>query len=616
MILLEFAAQGVRGVAPAGGRATLRPGYNVVAADGPALRRLLEALLYPDPRDADALPRAPAGPAGAALRAGLTLVGNDRATYRLVRDFAAGCQLHRFDPEKRSFALVSSELDAIRSFLEKPVGVPPAARLSALLSVCAAELPSRQGGAVLGAGPAAPGRPSLSPDQARKRLAALRAELEKARIAEKLQERLDGLQTRLFKLEEAQKGSSKLRDGLAKALEARRELDRAAEVAEALGDAEAKVAAFERATARRDEAAAKVAAEREAMERAETSGLPPPFWTDPLFWPGAAGGLVLALVGWAGAAARSDLRHVALLALPAFGWAAWRALRWVSALELGERVVRRRRVVDDWEKKVLAQYERDAAEVRGALQALGVTKPAELGELLSRVGDADQVVAEWRRRVAEAEGSAEGKAKVAEKQRIEDELREVEAKLADDTGGFVRDVRSVEAEIQRLEAELAATAPAAAAPIVAAPPPRAAGEPIRTLLERAAVELGGSPTAAARTVAQKASAALAGLSFQRLQSLQVDDRGNVSVQSGGRPAPALSLSPADRDLVYLALKLAFLEQALAADRVVAVADDAFSGLSEGSRRFAARLLKQVARPGQLLHATSDAAFREAADHAA
>jgi hypothetical protein len=117
-------------------------------------------------------------------------------------------------------------------------------------------------------------------------------------------------------------------------------------------------------------------------------------------------------------------------------------------------------------------------------------------------------------------------------------------------------------------------------------------------------------------VAPKASAALVGLSFQRLQALQVDDRGNVQVQVGGRPVASATLPAADRDLVFLALKLAFLEQALAAGRVVAVAEDAFSGLSEGSRRFAARLLKQIARPGQLVHATSDAAFREAADHAA
>ncbi len=123
-------------------------------------------------------------------------------------------------------------------------------------------------------------------------------------------------------------------------------------------------------------------------------------------------------------------------------------------------------------------------------------------------------------------------------------------------------------------------------------------------------------TGAVRTVAPKASQTLAGLSFQRLQAIQVDDRGNVQVQTGGRPVPAMTLPPADRDLVYVALKLAFLEQALAAGKVVAVVEDAFAGLSDGARRFAARLLKQLARPGQLIHATSDPSFKEAADHAA
>jgi len=617
VILLEFAAQGVRGVAPAGGRATLRPGYNVVAAEGAALRRLLEALLYPDVRDADLLPRTPTGPAGAAVRAGLTLVGNDRATYRLVRDFAAGCQLHRFDPEKRSFALVSADLPQIRTFLQKTVGVPPAARLATLLSLTAAELPSRQGGPGLagpGAGPAVPGRPSRSPEQARNRLEALRVELEKAKIAEKLQYQLDGLQTRLFKVEESLKSGAKLREGHDRAREARAELDRAAEVAAGLGDPEAKLAAFERATAKRDEALAKVAAEREGLDAVESGGTPAPFWKAPAFWPGAAGGLLLAAGGWAGSWARSDLRYVALLALPAFAWAAWVALRWVGALEGGDRVLRRRRIVDEWERKVEGQYERDAAGVRGAIQALGATQVTELREALARVADADAVVAEWARRLAEWEETPDARSGKAEKDKVEEELRALEARLAEEAGGFVRDVGSVEAEIQRLEGEVAAPAAPPAAPVPAAARP--AGDPIRVLLERAGAELGGSPTAAARAVASKASAALAGLSFQRLQTLQIDDRGNVQVQTGGRPVPALSLPPVDRDLVYLALKLAFLEQALAAGKVVAVADDAFAGLSEGARRFAARLLKQIARPGQLLHATSDPSFREAADHAA
>lgn len=621
MILLEFAAQGVRGVAPAGGRATLRPGYNVVSAEGAALRRLLEALLYPDAGDAEALPRAPGGPPGAAVRAGLTLVGNDRATYRLVRDFAAGCQLHRFDAEKRSFALVSAELPAIRAFLQQTVGVPTPARLSALLSLAAAELPSRQGGptpAGPGAGPAAPARAARSPEQLRKRLEGLRGELEKARVAEKLQDQLDGLQTRLFKLEEGLKSGAKLREGLERALQGRAELDRAAEVATSLGDPEAKLAAFERATVRRDEALAKVAAEREGLSIAEEGGTPAPFWKDARFWPGAAGGLALALGGWAGASAGSDLRYVALLALPAFAWSGWVALRWVGALEGAERALRRRRIVEEWEKKIEGQFERDAASVRGAIKALGATQVSELREALARVGDADAVVAEWRRRLAEWEESPDARSGNAEKAKVEEDLRRVEAALGDEAGGFVRDVRSIEAEIQRLEGEAAAPGapPAAAAAPVAAPAARPSSDPIRTLLERAAAELGGSPAATARAASQKASSALTGLSFQRLSSLQVDDRGSVQVQVAGRPVPALSLPPADRDLVYLSLKLAFLEQALAAGKGVAVADDAFAGLSEGARRFAARLLKQIARPGQLLHATADPSFREAADHAA
>jgi hypothetical protein len=615
VILLEFAAQGFRGVAPAGGRATLRPGYNVVAADGAVLRRLLEALLFPGPKDADALPRASGGPANAALRAGLTLVGNDRVTYRLVRDFNAGAQLHRFDAEKRSFALVTQDLAEIGATMQKVVGVPSQARFATLLSLSVADLPSKQGG-VSAALPGAAPRPSLTPEQARKRADALRAELEKAKVAEKLQYQLDGLQSRLFKLEEALRGGARLREQLEKATAARAELEGVAKVAESLGDPEAKLAAHARATQKRDEAVAKIAAEREAAASAEVAEAPTPFWADPRFWGGAAAGLVLAGVGAYGAP--GQLRYVALLDLPAFGWSAWVALRWVAALEGRDRIARRARVVDDWERKVEAQFEKDAGAVRDAVKALGVAGPGELRDALARVTESGAAVEACRAQLAAWESSPEARNAVAEKARVEEELKAVEARLSAEAGGFVRDVRSVEAELQRVEAEASGPAPAAPAAAAAAPAPpaRPAGEPLRTLGERAAAELGGSPGAALRAVSPKASQALLGLSFQRLQAIQVDDRGNVQVQSGGRPVPVLSLPPGDRDLVFLALKLALLEQTLAPGKLIAVAEDVFAGLSDGSRRFAARLLKQIAKTGQLVHATSDAAFKEAADHAA
>jgi tetratricopeptide (TPR) repeat protein len=616
VILLEFAAQGIRGVAPAGGRATLRPGYNVVAADGPTLRRLLEALLYPDPRDAEALPRATGGPANAPLRAGLTLVGNDRVTYRLVRDFAAGAQLHRFDAEKRSFALVSQDLAEIGKVLQRTVGVPPQPRLGALLALAAADLPSKQGAGGALPSAAAPQRASLTPEQAKRRLEALRGELEKARVAEKLQYEQDGLQARQFKLEEALKAGARLQQEVERAEAALADLGAAATAIAKLGDPDARLAAYEKASAKRAEAAAKVDAERTGIAAAEEAGGPNPFWKDPLFWAGVGAGAVLAAIGIVGAVTRSDLRYVGLLDVPAFGWSAWLALRWVGALETWEKLGRRRRIVDDWEAKVEAQWQKDAADVLEATKALGLSKPAELREALGRAREAEAAVSKARAQLAEWEATPEAQGARAEKAKVEEALRGVEAKLSAEVGGFVRDVRSVESEIQRLESEAAAP-PAPATPVAApAAPQRPAGEPLRTLLERAAAELGGSPTAAARAVAQKASQTLTGLSFQRLQAVQIDDRGNVQVQTGGRPVPALTLPVADRDLVFLALKLAFMEQALAAGKLVAVSEDAFGGLSEGGRRFAARLLKQIARPGQLVHATTDPSFKEAADHAA
>jgi hypothetical protein len=619
VILLELAAQGVRGVAPAGGRATLRPGYNVIAADGAALRRLLEALLYPDARDAEALPRAPGGPAGAAVRAGLTLVGNDRVTYRLVRDFAAGCQLHRFNPEKRAFALVAQELADVRRVLLE-VGIPPRSRLAPLLALSAAELPSRQGAAPPQAGGAPPQRQALAPEQARRRIAQLEGELEKARVAEKLQRELDALHARLTCAEDALRGGEQLREGLERALAARAELDGAAEAGALLGDVEARIAAFERASARREEARAKVEAERAAFAETEARGAPRDFWRDPLFWPAPAVGALLAIGGALGAASGSESRHVALLAVPAFGWGAWQALQWVGALEAWDRVARRRRIVDEWEKKALDGTERDATDVRAAMKAVGASSAAELRDAVSRVADADAVVAEWRRRLADWEASPEAQAAVAERADAEAAQSALEARLASEVGGFVRDSGSIEQEIRRLQAEARAPSRPQAIPAPATAPAtspwKAGDDPLRALLEQAGGETGVSPAAAARAVAARASQALAGLSFQRLQSVQPDERGGLIVQSGGRPAAAASLSMADRDLVFLSVKLALVEQALAGGKVVALADDAFAGLSDGARRFAARLLKQIAKPGQLVHATTDPAFREAADHAA
>lgn len=611
MLLLEIAAQGVKGVSPAGGSARLRPGYNIVSADGAVLRRLLEALFYPGDRDGEALRLS--APAAGSVRAGVTLVGNDGVTYRVVRDFAAGCQLHRFDPEKRAFALVSQDGIAIARHLEA-TGAPARERL-ALLAVSAAELPSRCG-ASLGAGAAlAPPRKALTPAQAQKRLAELYDELDRANKAEKLQYQLDGLQSRLFKLEEALKEGARIREGVESAEAVLATFGPVGAVAEKLGDVDAKLAAHAKAVAKRDEALAKIELEKGALEEADVRGLPLPFWMSPKFWMSAGAGVVAAVMAIALSEAVQGLRYVALLDIPAFGWAAWMALGWVAALEDHGRLGRRRKLVEEHERKVLGTFDRDVAEVRKATEALGVAGIPELREAVNKLSDVRAAAAAARERLQAFEATPDTRSAQEEKVRVEAELREVEPELAAQAGGFVRDPRSVTVEIQRLEAEAAAE-PEVAPEISPAISLAAPADPIRELMERAAKELGGSPAAVVRTVQTKASQLLQALSGDRFTGLGVDDRGNLLTQAAGRSVPAAGLPPADRDMAFLALKLAFIERALSAAKLVALADDAFAGLPESARRRAGRILKQLAASGQLLHATTDIAFRESADHLA
>jgi hypothetical protein len=117
-------------------------------------------------------------------------------------------------------------------------------------------------------------------------------------------------------------------------------------------------------------------------------------------------------------------------------------------------------------------------------------------------------------------------------------------------------------------------------------------------------------------VQQKASQLLSALTFQRLTGVAADDRGNLQAVSGGRPVPAATLPAADRDHLFIALKLAFIETSLAGGKAVAYVDDCFGGLTDGARRLVARMLKQMAKPGQIVHASTDGAFKEAADHSA
>lgn len=588
-----------------------RPGYNVVPGDGATLRRLLGALFHPDLPPDPAL-RGEAGAGGSAIRAGLTLSGDDGVTWRVVRDLGGPCQLQRYDPEKRTFQSVVQDPVRIAAVL-RAAGVPSPERFAAVLSVAASEFPSRQApvGLASAAPAAAPRRTAASPAEARRKLDAARGELAHAHAAERIQAQMDTAQSHLFKLEEMLKSGEQVKERLRAAQAGVAAFASAEAALAALGDPAARLAAAARATARRDEALAKVAAEREAQDGAPTAS-PASLFRQPGFVAGLGVGALALLAGLV-----TDLRALALAAIPATGWSAFEGLRWVGRAEESEQSGRRTRRLGDRERKATELWERETADVRAAVAAAGVASQADLEDLHGRVREARAALADAEAGYETWIARAETRDAEAERVAVQQEIGVLEGQLTGQGGGFVRDVQSLELEIARLEREVEAGPfealgdVAEAAPVPAAP----RGETFRTLMERASSDLGLTQGAALRAIQSRVLQMLPVLSGQRLANFFVDERGNVQVQAAGKLVPVVTLGPAERDLCFAVLRVAFVEQGLAAGKSVAVIDDAFAVLPEGSRRVLARVLKQIAKGRQIVHGSADVAFREAADHA-
>ncbi len=614
MLLLELAAQGLKGAALPAGSVRLRPGYAVVAADGGVLRRLVAALLRPSPRDPERLL------AVAGARAGLTFVGDDGATYRLLRDFSGSSKLGRLDPQRRIFVPVDEDAPGEGGAC---AAATASANLLELLTLSSSSLPSRRVGSGRPTVPVVLPRAEPGRDPAARR-AELRAELDRARVAEQLQERLNAAQSQLLEVEQALREEARLREAAGAAQRALQGAEPVARASERLGDARAKLEGHAKALGRLEEALARCASDGAELDLAGQGGKPPGFWRLPSFWAGVGAGAAAVVAAVAGASVAPGLRYLALLDVPALGWSASVALSWVNAEEEYGRRIRRRQLVEEYARKARVAFDRETAEVQAAVKQLGLAAVSELREALAQLSSL-RAAAAAAGEVLTAHLVRPGtRSAQALKATLEAEVQGLEARLASAGETWTRDPRSVEAELQRLESEPAA--PGESAPhagrgvsLEDSPGAREGGEAVSTdpflaLLAAAARALGGSPTGAARGVAPRAGQLLQALAGGRLSALGVDDRGNVLLSTSGRPAPVASAPLADRDLAFIALVLAFWEELL--PRRFALVDDALAVLPESARQVAGRLLKQLAHRGQVIHCSLDPAFRAAADHLA
>jgi hypothetical protein len=627
MYLLELAGQSVRGLSPAL-RVALKPGYVVLkppGAESPPLATLISALLFPEGRGGDASFIAPGQRAG---KAGLTLLGNDQNTYRLVRDLGGPGALHRLDRTTQKFVVVTEDANEMTQCVRSQVGAPPKSTFEQLFSLTTHQLPSRRPSKSRPAGTAISGpKPALSlarpveatgdPAVAQRKLQELELELLLSKEIDQLQYRLDGVTSQVFEAESSVKGNEGLKAALAEAESAAA----AAPSLESLGlpkDIISRCERYPQLVQRRDEALAKLGVgsdEFAAVEEVVSGAYVAPLQGDARFWAGIGAGVVALGVG---VAMSGPLRYLTLLDIPAFGFAALVALKYVDDLQASQRTSRKGGMKEQREKKIRDTFEAEAQHVQQAMKALGVDTPGEAIEHLSRRPLLAEKADELRSQLQAAEADPAFAKAASQVAKLKHEQEAINQQLLE-KGGGVRPSSDVEREIARVKESLRLArggAPAGPTGPTAESPPSAGAtpeDPSPTLLTLAADFLAQDVPTVVGGAKDRCSQYLVALSDRRFQAVDFDKEGLARVSAGGKWTPATALGVKDLDLLYLSLRLTLVERCSATAKVPFILEDAFGVLDEAKVPLVARMLKHVGTTTQVLHAAAAPAFDGMAD---
>lgn len=620
MHILEVAADGVRGFT-AGARFSIPAGYVVLApsAGHLPLAGLLSALLFPDGRGGEAAFQAPG------RRGTITLVmqGKDQGTYRLLRELGGAGVLHRVEPTTNQSELVTDDTLEMAQFLRAQIGLPHKRTFEQAFSLTLSQFPSKR--AKPRAVPSAASTPSsLAAAQAvqpasdvqaaRSKLLELMKELEAAQDLERMQTRLDAIVSDLSEVQTTLQAANALRDSLREA-EAALACAPSPETLQLPKDIAARAERFPQLVAKRDAAVAKLGTGSD-LEAGFGPKSVEPLKTNLRFWAGIGAGAVLFI---AGVAIRGASRYVALLDIPAFGFAALTALRYVDDLQQAQRDSRRGERTASREKKILEDFDAEAAPIKKAMSALKVEKPEDIVPVLAKKTQLGRQVQELRLRLDAMERDSSHAAVVGKEQRLKREQEALETQMSE-KGGYVREAREVERDIDRVKRSIEAANPAQLAATretstASAAPLAALEDPLPSFLTIASDLMMTDAAGAANLLRDRLVQYFSALTDRRYSGLEVDNIGRATVLEGSRRVPAAELSPKDLDTLYLAARLTLIERCGGREQVPVIIEDVLSAIHPSKVSLVGRMLKQIGTITQVLHVTPHPDFPSMADAA-
>ncbi|HLK99242.1 MAG TPA: chromosome segregation protein SMC [Myxococcaceae bacterium] len=626
MHFVEVAVQNVRGFT-AQGRFPFKQGYLVLkppSAEVSPLAGLSLALLYSDGRGEDSKFVATGQKSG---KSAFTFVGQDNLTYRLLRELGGSGTLHKQTVTGQPPELVSDDAAEIAQYLRSQAGLPARSTFEQVYCLMANQMPSRRP-RVRVARPGDPKRPSLSSGPqlasnqavepaedipaAEARVKALEQEMQRSREVDELQFKLDGLNSTLFEVERKLNST----EGLKVAIRDAENAWNAAPTPENLGlpaDILARVERYPKVIAKRDDAMGRLQVERE-QEAAAVPQAVAPLKKNPLFWAGIAAGTLFLLLGIILSVVLENTawRYMVLLDIPAYGFAAMLALRYVDDLSSTTSVRSKEGMFAAREKKILEEFDLEAAPVRKAMKALELESHEEIPAVFERKALLEQKVRDLREQLTAMENAPEFMAAAGEREETKRGIEELNAKIAK-IGTYVRDVREVEREMARTKESIAlAKSPAAATGPVGGPSDPLE-DPSPALMKQAADIFQVDIPTVSGMVRDRCNQYLTALTDRRYQGVDWDMEGRGFVISAGRSVPVGEIIPRDLDMYYLALRMTVVEKASARVKYPFILEHPFAGMDEVKLPLVGRMLKHLGTLTQVLHVTAHPGFAQLAD---
>ncbi len=621
MHFVEVAVQNVRGFS-AQGRFPLKPGYLVLkppASEISPLAGLSLALFYADGRGGEAsFAASNQKPAKAAF----TFVGQDNLTYRLLRELGGMGTLHKQTAPGQAPELVSQDTAEIAQFLRAQAGLPPRTTFEQVFCLMPNQLPSRRPRVRTSKpdlkSPSLSSMPQLASNQAvnpaedipaaEAKLRELEQELVRSREVDELQFKLDGLNSELFEVERKLNST----EGLKVAIRDAETAWNAAPTPETLGlpaDILTRVERYPKVVAKKEDALGRLNAEREQEAQAVPAAVEP-LKSNRVFWGGIGAGALFLLLGIILGAVLDNVawRYLVLLDIPAFGWAAMLALRYVDDLSKTSNVRNKEGMFSAREKKILEEFDAEAAPVRKALKALELESPEEIPAVFERKGLLEQKVFELRDQMAAMEASPDFVEAGEKREQTKREIEELNAEIAK-IGTYVRDVREVEREISRTKESIAlAKAPPPSMPSAPGMPAEPLEDPSPVVMTQAADLFAVDISTVADQFRDRCNQYLTALTDRRYQGVDWDKDGRAYVGSGGRQVPVGEIPPRDLDMYYLALRMTVVEKVSARVKYPFLLEHPFTGVEEVKLPLVGRMLKHLGTLTQVLHVTTHPGF--------